>query len=194
MTLTEPVFFADKTAWRKWLAENHNKQTEIWILTYKVHTGKHCLSYTDALDEALCYGWIDSRLRRIDDEKHLWRFAPRRPDSIWSLSNRTRVERLIKEGRMTKHGLAKVEAGKRSGEWDKAIAPSKPPRIPKDLRDALKEDAQAWRNFQSFAKSYQTTYIYWVLTAKRKPTREKRIAEVVRRAGRNLKPYVPEDS
>jgi uncharacterized protein YdeI (YjbR/CyaY-like superfamily) len=186
----EPVFFADRSEWRKWLVKNHDKESEIWILAFKTHTGKKGLSYSEALEEALCYGWIDSRLRRIDDEKHTWRFAPRKPGSIWSLGNRTRAERLMKEGRMTPYGLAKIEAAKRSGEWDKAIAPSTPPRIPEDLKAALKKDGIAWKNFQGFAKSYQTQYIYWIIAAKRAETREKRIREVAERAKQNKKMYM----
>jgi len=184
----EPVAFRDRAAWRRWLQKNHDKSSEIWILAFKVHTGKQTLSYEDALQEAICYGWIDSRLRRIDDEKHAWRFAPRKDDSIWSLSNRKRAEKLIDEGRMAPPGFAKIEAGKKTGEWGKAYQPSKPPRLPMDLKTALLQDELAWKNFQAFAKSYRHTYIYWVDTAKRDDTRRKRIAEVVRRAKRNLKP------
>jgi len=111
MASLEPLFFSDRASWRRWLEKNNDKATEIWILTFKRHTGKKCVSYEEALEEALCYGWIDSRMRRIDDEKHMWRFAPRKPDSIWSMSNMTRVERLIKLCRMAAPGLAKVEAG-----------------------------------------------------------------------------------
>ncbi len=185
-----PVFFRNRQEWRKWLSKNHNGERQIWILAYKRHTGKGGLLYGDALDEALCFGWIDSRLRRIDDERHMWRFAPRKPDSIWSLSNRRRAERLIMEGKMAAPGRAKIEAAKRSGEWDQAYAPSKPPRMPRDLKNALVKDGQAWRNFQAFAKSYRTTYIYWVTAAKRDETRKKRIREVVRRARENIKFYM----
>jgi uncharacterized protein YdeI (YjbR/CyaY-like superfamily) len=185
-----PVFFRDRSAWRRWLEKNHDKASEIWILAYKKHLGKTCIDYEEALEEAICYGWIDCRMRRIDDEKHMWRFAPRRPNSIWSLKNRKTTERLIEieEGRMTEHGMAKVDAAKRNGSWDKAYAPGRPPRIPKDLKDALIQDGQAWKNFQAFAKSYRHTYIYWVVSAKREETRKRRIQEVVGRARRDMKP------
>jgi len=100
------------------------------------------------------------------------------------------VERLIKQGRMAAPGLAKVEAGKKSGKWDQALAPSQPPRMPKDLRDALMSDRRAWSNFQGFAKSYRTAYLYWVISAKREDTRRKRIREVVRKARQNKKHYM----
>lgn len=167
---------------------------EVWILTFKMHTGRRCVRFEEALEEALCYGWIDSRLKRIDDKRHKWRFAPRRTDSIWSLGNRRRAEKLIEEGRMKAPGLKKVEAAKKSGEWDKASSPSRPPRMPMELKCALMTNKKAWRNFQAFAKSYRTMYIYWVYSAKRSDTKKRRIEEVVKRAERNLKPFVPEPS
>lgn len=182
-----PRHFRNRVEWRKWLKQNHDKASEIWVLAYKTHVNKKAVSYIEALEEALCYGWIDSRMRRIDDEKHMWRFAPRKPDSIWSLGNRRRAERLIREGRMAAPGLAKIEAAKKSGEWAKAIAPSQPPRMPKDLRDALGRNPMALKNFQAFASSYRTTYLYWVASAKRQETRRMRIREVVRRAEKNIK-------
>jgi uncharacterized protein YdeI (YjbR/CyaY-like superfamily) len=181
------VFFKDSVEWRRWLWKNHDKASEIWILTYKRHTGRPCLSYEDALEEAICYGWIDSRLKRIDDERHMWRFAPRKTNSLWSMSNRRRAEKLIKEGRMASTGMATVEAAKKNGKWYEAYAPSAPPKIPDDLKDGLMRDERAWKNFQALAKSHRHTYIHWVMTAKRKETREKRIQEVVRMARENIK-------
>ena len=190
----EPIYFRDRNAWRKWLERNHGRKSEIWILAFKRHVGKRSVSYEEALEEAICYGWIDSRMRRIDDERHTWRFVPRRPDSIWSLGNRGRAERLIREGRMTPAGLETIKAARKSGKWAMAYAPSRPPRMPKDLKEALMQNTKAWTNFQAFAKSYRTTYLYWIASAKRDETRRKRIQEVVRRAEKNLKMYVPDDS
>lgn len=184
---TEPQFFKNRESWRKWLSKNHHKQSEIWILAFKRHTGVECLSYTEALEEALCYGWIDCRLKRIDGERHMWRFTPRRAESIWSTRNRSIAERLIEKGRMTSHGMAKIEAAKKSGAWNRTVQPSKVPRIPKDLKDALLENDLAWRNFQAFARSYRHTYIWWVTSAKRPETRRNRIREVVKRAEQNIK-------
>jgi uncharacterized protein YdeI (YjbR/CyaY-like superfamily) len=183
----EPIFFKDKAEWRRWLQRNHDKSSEIWIITYKRHVDKQSLSYEDALEEALCYGWIDSRMRRIDDEKHTWRFTSRKPNSIWSLSNRRRAEKLIMQGRMSEPGVAKIDAAKKSGKWDEAYRPSKPPKMPDYLKEALMKDDRAWRNFQAFAGSYRHTYIHWVTSAKREETRERRIEEVVRRARQNIK-------
>lgn len=186
----EEVLFKNRSAWRRWLQKNHDLSSAVWVLAYKKHTGKRSITYDEALEEALCYGWIDCGMRRIDDERHAWRFAPRRDGSIWSLRNRTKAERLIEDGRMTIHGMAKVEAAKKSGMWDKAYVPGKPPRLPKDLKDALKEDEVAWKNFQTFANSYRHTYIHWVISAKRQETRERRILEVVRMAKMNKKSFM----
>ena len=186
----KPVFFRDRRAWRSWLSKNHDKQSEIWILTFKKHTGKKCLNYEEALEEAICYGWIDSRLRRIDDERHMWRFAPRKPKSVWSTSNRRRAERLIKEKRMTTHGMAKIEAAKENGMWERTVTPSKPPSVPRDLKEALKRDGVAWENFRNFARSYRSTYINWVISAKREETRKRRIEEVVARARQDMKQFM----
>lgn len=190
MASAEPVFFKDRAAWRAWLDKYHDKRSEIWVLAYKRNSGTKCMSYVEALEGALCYGWIDSRMRRIDDEKHMWRFAPRKPNSIWSLSNRKRAEQLIREGRMAAAGLAKINAARKTGEWQRAYIASKPPRMPKELKEALMEDALAWKNFRKFAKSYRTMYIRWVLDARTESTRNKRIREVVRRARINRKPFV----
>ncbi len=184
---TEPQFFKNRESWRKWLRKNHDKRSEIWILAFKRHVGVGCLSYTEALEEALCYGWIDCGLKRIDDERYKLRFTPRRQKSIWSTRNRSIAERLIEEGKMTSHGMAKIKAAKRSGAWNRTVRPSKVPRIPKDLKDALMENDSAWRNFQAFARSYRHAYIGWVTSAKRPETRKKRIREVVKRAEQNTK-------
>lgn len=183
--------FESRSEWREWLRQNHDKEKEVWILAYKKSTGKTTLDYKDALDEALCFGWIDSRLRRIDDEKHMWRFAPRKRGSIWSEINRRNAERLIRERRMTAAGMEKVREAKRNGRWNEAYSSRRKPRMPRDLRRALEKDAKAWENFSAFTKSCKTVYIYWVTTAKRPETRSRRIKEVVRRAARNLKPSMP---
>lgn len=186
--LPKAVYFGDRASWRRWLRQNHDKSKEIWVLAFKRHTGKRCVSYEEALEEAICYGWIDSRLRRIDDERHMWRFAPRKDDSVWSVSNKARAEKLIKEGRMTAHGLAKIEAAKANGAWERSYPTRTPARIPQDLKDALAKDEVALANFQRLAKSYRNTYIYWVMSAKREETRTKRIEQVVARSRENLKP------
>ena len=108
MEIGETVEFEDRDGWRSWLEENHDKLDEIWLVTYKKHTGKPTVSYDEAVEEALCFGWIDSMLKRVDDERTALRYTPRKPKSNLSDSNRQRIARLIKEGRMTEAGLSKV--------------------------------------------------------------------------------------
>ncbi len=184
----KPLFMKSKSEWREWLERNHHKEQGVWLLFHKKHTGKPGLSYEDAVEEALCFGWIDSTLRRIDKEKHVIRFSPRRKRSVWSEINRRRVEKLMREGKMAAAGLAKVEEAKKSGKWFTAYTSKGKPTIPSDLREALMRDKKAWQNFNNFAPSYQNIYIHWVLSAKREETRKRRINQVVERSARNLKP------
>ena len=112
--------FPGREQWRAWLGENHDAAKELWLVFHKKHTGKGGLTYDEAVEEALCFGWIDGILKRIDDEKHMVRFCPRRKNSIWSERNKERVRRMIEAGRMTDIGLAKVQEAKENGQWAKA--------------------------------------------------------------------------
>ena len=171
----------DLPVWRKWLRENHSCVDEIWLVYFKKHTGIPSISYQDSLDEALCFGWVDSLIRRIDDDRYARKFTPRRDDSQWSLVNKTRVQELIAEGRMTEHGLFKVEAAKQSGSWDNPVTkPETEFEIPPEFEQALAENPEAAQFIESLAKTYRKQYIYWVASAKRPETREKRIAESIR--------------
>lgn len=182
------LFFKHRAEWRLWLRRNHNRRTELWLGFYKKHTGKAWLQLNEAVEEAICYGWIDGKLRRIDGEKHMVRFSPRRPGSVWSRINRERAERLIAEGKMTAAGLEKVEDAKQSGRWAAAYSHKEKPKLPDDLRDALMRDPEAWKNFNQFSNSNQFMYVFWVNEAKRESTRKRRIRQVVERSARNEKP------
>lgn len=185
----DAVQFEDRRAWRNWLRRNHARETEIWVLIHKKSAGMAGVPYEEAVEEAICFGWIDGKLRRIDDRRHMIRFTPRKPGSVWSESNRKRAERMISSCRMTKHGLETVDVAKKNGRWAEAYAPKEVPEIPDDLAAALGANDMAARNFESFANSYKSAYVYWVLGAKRPETRAKRIREVVARAALNKKPY-----
>lgn len=166
--------------WRKWLSENHNRVDEIWLVYYKKHTGIYSISYQDSLDEALCFGWVDSLIKRIDDDRYARKFTPRRDDSNWSLVNKSRVGELIAEGRMTEPGMAKVEAAKQSGSWEKPVTkPEMDFEIPPEFEQALAENLEAVRFFETLAPTYRKHYIGWIATAKRPETRAKRIAEAI---------------
>jgi len=185
----EATYFEDRRAWRDWLRRNHASEKEIWLLVFKKGAAKSGVPYQDAVEEAVCFGWIDGRLRRIDAESHMIRFTPRRPGSVWSESNRERAERMVRSGRMTRAGLESIEVAKKNGQWAEAYAPRKVPEIPEDLASALRADRRAGRKFEAWANSYKTTYVYWVTGAKRPETRARRIREVVKRAALNKKPY-----
>jgi uncharacterized protein YdeI (YjbR/CyaY-like superfamily) len=174
--------------WRAWLEQHASAEKEIWLIFFKKRTGKATLTLEDAVEEALCFGWIDGRLRRIDDERHALRFSPRRPGSVWSESNKARVQKLIAEGKMTEAGLALVEAGKRSGEWDKATARENENEPPPDLAAALAQNQRANANLERMSPSQRKAYYYWVTSAKRAETRRRRVEAVVSRAERNQRP------
>jgi uncharacterized protein YdeI (YjbR/CyaY-like superfamily) len=169
-----------RAEWRAWLAENHERENEIWLVYYKKATGIPCIAYGDSLDEALCYGWVDSLIKKIDEEKYARKFTPRKDESQWSLVNKKRVQELIRDGLMTKHGLLKVEAAKRSGSWDAPVSkPELDLKMPPEFAQALKDNPRAEATFKALAPTYQKQYLAWIVTAKRPETREKRIAEAL---------------
>ena len=174
------VFVKTRQQWRKWLEKNHATKKEAWVVFYKKHTGKKGASYLDVLEEALCFGWIDGPLKRIDGEKHAIKFTPRRKHSVWAESNVERAQRMIKLGKMTPAGLEAFQ-GHESRRVPKVIS------MPADLEKALKKNRKAWENFQKFAPSHRKHYFWWIMSAKRPETRGRRISEVVKRAAANKK-------
>jgi uncharacterized protein YdeI (YjbR/CyaY-like superfamily) len=135
-----------------------------------------------AVEAALCYGWIDSTLNTIDDQSYLLRFSPRKPDSVWSMSNIRRVEMLIEKGRMTEAGLVAVQAAKESGEWQATIDRENPEYLPPDLEASFDQDPGAWHAYRKLPVSKKKRYIYWLQSAKKQKTRQKRITEIIRLA------------
>ena len=188
MKVGKTMQFTSAAGWRGWLAQYHSSEKELWLIIYKRHAADKGLSYREALDEALCFGWIDGTLKRIDNEKHMIRFSPRKSRSIWSKANRDRVERLIAEERMTAAGLEEIEQAKANGEWYREWSDDKGPIIPSDLIEALKCNKMAQKNFDNFPPSLKQQFAYWITSAKRAETREKRIRETVARAERNERP------
>jgi uncharacterized protein YdeI (YjbR/CyaY-like superfamily) len=177
----------NRSEWRKWLQRNHDKKDEIWLVYYKKHTGKPSVTHAEAVEEALCFGWIDSRVNRLDEERYRQKYTPRKSKSVWSKINKDAAERLIREGKMTPAGMEKINEAKKDGRWAKAYTSRKRMRMPSDLKKALTSNKKAWKNFSNFAKSYQNMYIGWVTSAKMRETREKRIREVVKRSAQNKK-------
>jgi uncharacterized protein YdeI (YjbR/CyaY-like superfamily) len=181
------LFAEDRAAWREWLAAHHQTRTQVWLLLHKKRVQEPSVSYDEAVEEALCWGWIDGLTNAWDERSYAVRFTPRKPGSVWSESNVARVERMIAEGRMTPAGMALVEEAKRRGTWDQA-ASGRLAVTPPDLEAALAGVPAAAARWAEWPASSRRQYVYWVLDAKRPETRARRIADVVRRAAAGLRP------
>jgi uncharacterized protein YdeI (YjbR/CyaY-like superfamily) len=174
------LYVLTRDEWRSWLESNGTRESVIWLIFYKKHSGKRSLPYSDAVEEALCFGWIDSIIKRYDDEKYIQKFTPRKEKSTWSALNVRRVREMIKEGRMTKRGLALFKYAEENGllpEPDHNL--KKVLVIPEFLTDALSENKKAEKHFKTLAPSYQRIYIGWIMNAKREETRMKRVREMI---------------
>ena len=170
--------------WREWLAENHAQAAGIWFVYFKKPTGKPRVTYDEAVEEALCFGWIDSVPRKFDEMRSKLLFTPRKPKSVWSRLNKERVERLIENGLMTEIGLAKIEAAKKNGSWN-ALDTSDNLEIPKDLTESFKKDKIAAKNFTAFSEAVRRSILSWIFSAKRGMTRAARIQKTVAMAAQN---------
>lgn len=175
-----------RSAWRAWLARHHAREEGVWLVTYKKATGKPRIDYDEAVEEALCFGWVDSKGGKVDDERSMLYFAPRKPGSGWSRPNKQRVERLIAAGQMMPAGLAKIDAATRDGSWSRLDA-VEALEIPPDLASALAEQPGAALHFDAFPRSAKRGILEWIVNAKRPETRAKRIAETARLAGKNVR-------
>lgn len=188
MAHLQDLNFITSKEWRDWLKKNHSKANEAWVIIHKKKSEKVGLKYLEAVEEAVCYVWIDSKMNRVDEDTFRQRFSPRRKNSIWSKSNKELATRLIKEGKMTKTGFEAIKEGKRSGKWQNAYTSKTIPATPDDLQKALQASPTAQEHFHGFPNSTKLIYIHWVLNAKRPGTRAKRIKQVVERAVKNIKP------
>ncbi len=166
--------------WKKWLTKNHDKIEEVWLIFYKKETGKPSIEYEAAVEEALCFGWIDSIIKKIDEERYVRKFTPRKDKSVWSESNKKRVKKVVKDGRMTEYGLEKIKAAKKSGKWYEDVRPDISFNMPTDFEKALKQNKKAKENFEKLSPTYRKHYIGWIATAKREKTIEKRIEEYIK--------------
>jgi uncharacterized protein YdeI (YjbR/CyaY-like superfamily) len=175
----------DRQAWRAWLERNHATENEVWVIFPKKWTAEPCMSYEESVEEALCMGWIDSIIKRIDDETYARKFTPRTDNTNWSESNKRRVAKLIAEGRMTEVGLAKVS-------YPNSDRPPRPSRrksvqLPPFMEQALQSNRRAWENFNRLAPSHQRNYVLWLSSAKREETRVRRLHEAIRLLNENEK-------
>lgn len=176
-----------RVQWREWLRENHDKKQSVWLIYHKKRSAMPTLSWSEAVDEALCFGWIDSLTKPMDAEKYRQFFSRRKPKSVWSKVNKEKIQRLIAEGMMTQAGFDSVETAKQNGSWtilDEVDALL----IPADLEHELQKRPDADRYFSGLCRSDKRAILQWVILAKRPETRQNRITEIVERATQQLKP------
>lgn len=174
-----------RSAWRAWLKKHHASSAGVWLVFAKKGSGTPSLTYNDAVEEALCFGWIDSRINPIDESSYMQAFTPRKLNSRWSASNRTRVERLLAAGLMAPSGLAVVQAAKKSGAWN-ALKHVEEMIIPPDLRDAINANPDANRNWTTYSPSRRKAVLYRLAGAKRPETRARYLQDIVENMARNL--------
>ena len=188
-----PTFFAKPEDFRKWLERNHDRKSELWVGLYKKGSGKPSITWPEAVDEALCFGWIDGVRKSIDDERYMNRFTPRTARSTWSAVNIESAKRLIREGRMTPAGLKAFEAraDERSAIYSYEQRHAAKLSAAEERRFEANRDA--WEYFQHAAPSYRKAAIWWVVSAKKDETRERRLTQLIEHsaAGRTVPPLTP---
>jgi uncharacterized protein YdeI (YjbR/CyaY-like superfamily) len=189
MTANEPETFCPSSPadWRVWLQAHHETRQSVWLIYHKKHTGVLSLTWSQAVDEALCFGWIDSQAKPIDADKYMQFFCRRKPTSAWSRVNKEKITRLTAAGLMAPAGLARIEAAKQNGSWT-LLDEVEALVIPPDLAAALHARPAASHFFESLSKTDKRNILQWLVLAKRPETRQKRLAEIAERASQQLKP------
>ena len=169
--------------WKKWLGDHHESESEVWLVFHKRHTGRSAIAYEDAVNEALCFGWVDSLIKRLDDDRYARKFTPRKPDSSWSPANRTRYAQLRASGRLMPAGLKRAPTERRDDP-----PRSLPSKVPPYIREALEKHRAAHRHFDRLAPSHRRRYIGWIDFAKQQETKMRRLQEAIRMlaAGKKL--------
>lgn len=175
----ETFYPASRLAWRRWLKTNHAKKQSVNVIMYKKESNKPTINWSDAVDEALCFGWVDSTRRPLDEEKFMQLFSRRKPASTWSKINKEKVKQLIDKGLMTQAGLDCIEKAKQNGSWT-ILDEVEELIIPKDLEKAFRQQPGSKKHFLSLSKSVRKFYLAQLVLAKRPETREKRIGDIVR--------------
>lgn len=183
----ETMLFSTPQEWRKWLKKNHRTQKYIWLLHYKKGAAEKSISYFEALDEALCFGWIDSTRRTVDAHRYKQLFCKRNPNGVWSKINKAKVQVLIDAKKMTPAGLESIATAQQNGTWS-ILDDVEELKVPKDLSDAFKKEPEAKKYFLSLSKSVKKRILHWIVLAKRAETRENRIAVVVKHAAKKTLP------
>lgn len=175
------IYAKSRKEWRRWLEKNHKKESNINLIKYKKHTGKPFLTSKEAMEEAICFGWIDTTIKRLDEERYMQRFVKRKKNANWSRNTLSYARELIKQGKMSEQGLSAYKLGLKKKPHD--YNRTKNPKIPEDLKKELEKvkNKKTKENFKKIAPSYKRRYLWWIETAKRRETREKRIKEFIER-------------
>lgn len=183
----ETVYAKDRQVWREWLEKNHHILPGIWLIYYKVRSGKPSVRYSEAVKEALCFGWIDSKVKSLNKDCYMQIFTPRKPKSVWSKLNKQYIEELIEQGLMTEVGLTKINAAKQDCSWT-ILDAIEALVIPPDLKQALEANETANRNFNTLNNSLKKNILFWIDSAKRPETRLNRIEKTVSSVVQNKNP------
>lgn len=186
MKESERVQVESRAEWRAWLEQNYGRDEGVWLVRFKKHAGERYVSYDDAVEEALCFGWIDSLPRKLDADRTMLWMAPRKAGSGWSRANKERVERMIAEGKMTPSGLEKIAAAEADGSWN-ALDAVENLEIPPDLAAAFAQYDAAQDNFEAFPRSVKRGILEWIASARREVTRARRVEETARLAQDNIR-------
>ena len=181
------ISFESQSHWEKWLAENHMQQDGIWLRIFKKDSGEASVTYAEALDEALCYGWIDGQKNKYDERSWLQKFTPRRKKSIWSKINTQHVQRLIEAGKMKPGGFKEIEAAREDGRWQQAYDSHKSMTLPEDFLRRLEKDPKAQGFFEALNKTNKYAIAFRLQTAKKPETREKRMKEILEKLAKGEK-------
>lgn len=183
------LYFKNAKEWREWLHENHHSSKGIELIFYRVDSAYESMRWEEAVQVALCYGWIDSTVRKIDHEKRKQAFVPRKIKSVWSKLNKTYIEKLIADNLMHESGHQSIVIAKQNGSWE-ALDAVENLEIPEDLQLAFTLNKVAFENYLNFSASYRKGYLYWLNQAKREATRQSRIAEIIQLCEANQKQRV----
>lgn len=177
----------NRQEWRHWLRENHDKKQSIWLIYHKKESKQPSIVYSDAVDEALCFGWIDSKSKPIDSDRYMQFFCRRKPKSVWSKINKAKIARLTEEGLMTQAGFDSIEIAKQNGSWT-ILDDAEELIIPTDLEEAFQKMPDAKNYFLNLSRSDKRNILQWLVLAKRPETRQNRIDEIVTLAAQSQKP------
>lgn len=180
------LYFKNHIEWREWLHDNHSKHSAVYLIFYKVTSENESMRWEEAVKVAICYGWIDSTVKKLDEERRQQLFTPRKDKSVWSKINKNYIDELISSNLMHESGLKKIEIAKQNGSWESLDAVENL-EIPEDLQLAFNENEIALTNYENFSKSYRKSYLYWLNQAKRAETRQNRITQIIDLCEKNIK-------